>query len=125
METAIRSGINFIDTSPFYGDGKSEEVLGEALRRIPRHAYYIATKVGRYSSDWTKAFDFTPERVIAEFECSLRRLQLSSVDILHVHDFEYCQSPAYIAKTTLPAVMQIVLSGRARQTCERCLTTIF
>ena len=36
------------------------------------------------------------------------------MDILHVHDFEYCQSPEYIAKTTLPAVLQIVQSGRAR-----------
>ena len=114
METGIRAGINFIDTSPFYGDGKSEEVLGLALRRVPRHSYYIATKVGRYSSDWTKAFDFTPERVLKEFDNSLQRLQLPSVDILHVHDFEYCQSPEYIAKTTLPAVLKIVQSGRAK-----------
>ena len=81
---------------------------------MPRHCYYIATKVGRYSSDWTKAFDFTPDRVIQEFDKSLQRLQLSSVDILHVHDFEYCQSPEYIAKTTLPAVLKIVQSGRAK-----------
>ena len=114
VETGIRAGINFLDTSPFYGDGKSEEVLGEALRRIPRHCYYIATKCGRYSSDWTKAFDFTEQRVLSEFDNSLRRLQLHSVDILHVHDFEYCQSPAYIAKTTLPAVLKIVQSGRAK-----------
>ena len=114
VETGLRAGINFIDTSPFYGDGKSEEVLGLALRRVPRHCYYIATKVGRYSSDWTKAFDFTQERVLREFDNSLARLQLSSVDILHVHDFEYCQSPEYIAKTTLPAVLKIVQSGRAK-----------
>ena len=36
------------------------------------------------------------------------------MDILHVHDFEYCQSPTYIAKTTLPAVLKIVQSGKAR-----------
>ena len=41
-------------------------------------------------------------------------MQLPSVDILHVHDFEYCQSPTYIAKTTLPAVLKIVQSGKAR-----------
>jgi len=114
VETGIKSGINFIDTSPFYGEGKSEEVLGQALRRIPRHCYYIATKVGRYSADWTKAFDFTEERVLKEFDNSLARLQLPSVDILHVHDFEYCQSPQYIATTTLPAVLKIVQSGRAK-----------
>ena len=89
-------------------------MLGLALRRIPRHCYYIATKVGRYSSDWTKAFDFTEDRVIREFDNSLKRLQLNKVDILHVHDFEYCQSPFYIATTTLPAVLKIVKSGRAK-----------
>ena len=45
METALKSGINYIDTAPFYGEGKSEEVLGQALRRVPRHTYYIGTKV--------------------------------------------------------------------------------
>ena len=110
----LRSGINFIDTSPFYGDGKSEEVLGKALRRVPRHTYYIATKVGRYSSDWKKAFDFSEETVIKEFENSLQRLQLSHVDLIQIHDFEFRQDPEYIAKVTLPAVRKIVESGKAR-----------
>ena len=113
VEVGIKSGINLIDTSAAYGDGKSEQVLGEALRRVPRHAYYISTKVGRYRSDLTD-FDYSPERVTQEFDNSLRRLQLSAVDILHVHDFEFCQNPEYIAKTTIPAVLQIVRSGRAR-----------
>ena len=114
VETGIKSGINFIDTSPGYGNGMSEEVLGECLRRIPRLCYYIATKCGRYNPDWPKTFDFTPERITREFENSLKRLQLSSVDILHVHDIKYCQSPSYIAKITLPAVVNIVQSGKAR-----------
>ena len=114
VEQGIKSGINFVDTSPGYGNGMSEEVLGVCLRRIPRHCYYIATKCGRYNPDWPECFDFTPERITREFDNSLKRLQLSSVDILHVHDFEYCQSPSYIAKVTLPAVVKIVLSGKAR-----------
>ena len=42
---AVQSGINFIDTSPWYGQGVSEERLGIALKNIPREKYYIATKV--------------------------------------------------------------------------------
>ena len=114
MEVGLRSGINYIDTSPFYGDGKSEEVLGQALRRVPRHTYYIATKVGRYSSDWKKAFDFSAETVVREFENSLRRLQLTYVDLVQVHDFEFRQDPEFIARVTLPAVRSIVESGKAR-----------
>ena len=40
-------GVNYIDTAPWYGHGKSESVLGEVLKDIPRSSYYISTKVGR------------------------------------------------------------------------------
>ena len=45
---AVQSGINFIDTSPWYGQGVSEERLGIALKNVPRDKYYIATKVSYY-----------------------------------------------------------------------------
>ena len=106
--------MNYIDTSPGYGEGKSEEVLGQALRRVPRHAYYIATKVGRYGADWKNAFDFSEERILAEFDKSLQRLQLTYVDLIQIHDFEFCQDPEKIAKLTLPVLEKIVKSGKAR-----------
>lgn len=114
VDEALRSGVNYIDTSPFYGEGKSEEVLGQALRRVPRHTYYIGTKVGRYAADWKKAFDFGEERILEEFEKSLQRLQLSYVDLIQIHDFEFCQDPVRIAKETLPVLQKIVASGKAR-----------
>ena len=70
--------------------------------------------MGRYSSDWKKAFDFSAETVVREFENSLRRLQLTYVDLVQVHDFEFRQDPEYIARVTLPAVRRIVESGKAR-----------
>jgi len=114
VEVAVQSGINYVDTSPFYGEGKSEEVLGLALRRVPRHTYYIGTKVGRYMADWKNAFDFSEEKILAEFEKSLQRLQLSYVDLIQIHDFEFCQDPERIAKETLPVLEKIVKSGKAR-----------
>ena len=44
-EKALKSGINFIDTAPWYGQGLSEKRLGVALKNIPRDKYFIATKV--------------------------------------------------------------------------------
>jgi len=114
VEVALKSGVNYIDTSPGYGEGKSEEVLGQALRRVPRHTYYIATKVGRYGANWNDAFDFGEEKILEEFEKSLKRLQLSYVDLIQIHDFEFCQDPVRIAKETLPVVEKIVKSGKAR-----------
>ena len=111
---ALRSGVNYVDTAPFYGEGKSEEVLGQALRRVPRHTYYIGTKVCRYMADWKNAFDFSEETILAELEKSLQRLQLSYVDLIQIHDFEFCQDPERIAKETLPVLEKIVKSGKAR-----------
>ena len=44
IHTAIKRGINLIDAAPWYGHGKAESVLGEALKGIPREAYYVTTK---------------------------------------------------------------------------------
>merc|ERR1719187_1377720 len=44
VRRALEQGINYIDTAPWYGQGRSERVLGMALKDIPRKAYYIATK---------------------------------------------------------------------------------
>jgi len=114
IEEGLRSGVNYIDTSPGYGEGESEKVLGQALRRVPRHAYYIATKVGRYTDDWRNTFDFSEERILAEFENSLARLQLQYVDLIQIHDLEFCQDPERIARKTLPVLEKIVKSGKAR-----------
>lgn len=47
MREALKRGINYIDTAPYYGQGESESVIGRALQGIPRKAYYIATKTCR------------------------------------------------------------------------------
>jgi len=41
----LKRGVNYIDTAPWYGQGKSEQFIGEALKEVPRKAYYLATKV--------------------------------------------------------------------------------
>ena len=56
VHTALDAGMNFIDTSPYYGRGLSECLLGVALRGVPRDRYYLGTKLGRYAP---KHFDFS------------------------------------------------------------------
>src|SRR4029453_671335 len=60
VRTALECGLNFIDTSPFYGRGMSEVLLGIALRGVPRESYLLSTKVGRYD---LHHFDFSACRV--------------------------------------------------------------
>lgn len=86
VHEAFKLGVNFFDTSPFYGVTRSEAVLGRALASLPRNEIIVATKVGRYGPE---EFDFSAERVTKEFDASLARLGLDYVDILQCHDIEF------------------------------------
>ncbi|ENN75135.1 L-galactose dehydrogenase isoform X2 [Dendroctonus ponderosae] len=110
---AIKNGVNFIDTAPWYGHGESEKVLGQCLQGIPREAYYVATKVGRYEKEVAKMFDFSVERTRRSINESLERLKLNYVDLLQVHDVEFAPSMDVVLNETLPTVKEIVNSGKA------------
>src|SRR5215208_5794258 len=60
VRVALDLGMNFIDTSPYYGRGMSEVLLGVALRGVPRESYSLCTKLGRYAPNH---FDFSARRV--------------------------------------------------------------
>lgn len=97
-------GINFFDTAPLYGSGKSEMRLGRSLSGHARNSFVVATKVGYVlvPEDPAKderiffpfdnppplrpAFDFGRDAVMRSLEESLRRLNLDHIDILHIHD---------------------------------------
>ena len=56
----------------------------QALKDIPRNAYYIATKVGRYETDPKKMFDFSRQKTLDSVDHSLKLLGLDYVDIIQV-----------------------------------------
>src|SRR4029434_9340457 len=78
VRVALECGMNFIDTSPFYGRGMSEVLLGIALRGVPRDSYTICTKLGRYD---LAHFDFSARRVAESVDVSLHRLGCGHLDI--------------------------------------------
>lgn len=112
IHEGLKAGLNYIDTSPWYG--KSEEVLGKALRGIPRSAYYVATKVGRYENVVERMFDFSAERTLASVDKSLRLLGLDYVDVIQAHDIEYAEDINQVISETLPALQKVVDQGKAR-----------
>ena len=67
VRRALALGVNYFDTSPFYGETRSERVLGEALRGVPRGSFVLATKVGRYEPGVTEQFDFRAASVTERF----------------------------------------------------------
>ncbi|NDH01542.1 MAG: hypothetical protein EBY40_00260, partial [Marivivens sp.] len=68
VRTALDCGLRLIDTSPFYGRGMSEVLLGLALRDIPRDDYLLCTKLGRYD---LSHFDFSARRVAESIDVSV------------------------------------------------------
>lgn len=88
IHAAFEKGINLIDTAPVYGFGKSEEIVGEAIREYrKRDEVILATKV---ALDWEKEGgqpfrNSSPERIMKEIDDSLRRLKTDYIDIYLVH----------------------------------------
>ena len=82
IENALLRGVNFFDTSPAYGNGVSEVLLGKVLKGS-RKNIYLATKVG-YNS-WDEKSDYSANKIKQSLEKSLLRLSTDYVDVLWLH----------------------------------------
>jgi aryl-alcohol dehydrogenase-like predicted oxidoreductase len=86
IRAALEHGINLIDTAPVYGFGRSEEIVGKAVAEAGlRSRVLIATKAGLDWQDGRVFRNASRERLLAEVEDSLRRLQTDYIDIYQVH----------------------------------------
>ncbi len=86
IHAAIDAGINWIDTAPVYGLGRSEEVVGKAIKG-KRQSLIISTKCGKVWNDQTREVgeNLDADSVIGECEASLRRLGTNEIDLYHIH----------------------------------------
>ncbi|KAL3282794.1 hypothetical protein HHI36_005960 [Cryptolaemus montrouzieri] len=112
VEEALKSGVNYIDTGPWYGHGVAEEILGKCLQAIPRKAFYIGTKVGRYEADPKLMFDFSAKKTRESVMTSLKRLGLDYIDVMQVHDVEFAPSLEIVLNETLPTLQEFVNEGK-------------
>jgi aryl-alcohol dehydrogenase-like predicted oxidoreductase len=110
VRVALECGLNFIDTSPFYGRGMSEVLLGIALKGVPRASYTLCTKLGRYD---LAHFDFSPKRVAESVDVSLHRLGTDHLDIVLCHDIEFVPMQQ-IVDETIPALRKAQAAGKVR-----------
>jgi D-threo-aldose 1-dehydrogenase len=102
---AYAAGIDLFDTSPWYGNGKSELRLGAVLREKPRESFLLTTKVGRVYAraadrshpaqqrwagglPFNPRFDYMRDGVLRSHEQSLLRLGFARVDALAIHDLD-------------------------------------
>jgi aryl-alcohol dehydrogenase-like predicted oxidoreductase len=99
LRKAIDSGLNFIDTALAYGDGKSEELVGQAVKASGGNVY-IATKVPPMNRVWPALPDSTIEEVfpyqyiIDSTDASLRNLGVETIDLQQLHVW----NPAWVER---------------------------
>jgi aryl-alcohol dehydrogenase-like predicted oxidoreductase len=85
LEACIGQGINFFDTAPVYGFGRSEEVFGEVLSGM-RQQVIIATKCGlRWDERGYVKHNLSRDSIAWEMEHSLRRLKTDYIDLYQIH----------------------------------------
>ena len=112
VKFAVEAGINFIDTANVYSLGKSEALLGQALKnlRLPREELIVATKSTGIMDDTPNGRGQSRHHIFNQIDASLRRLQLDHIDLYQLHAFD----PLTPFEESLSALNDVVRSGRVR-----------
>lgn len=107
----IEAGGNFFDTSPTYGDGDSERVIGGLIGTLfKREEVAIATKAGVSFNDGSRNVNNSRQSLIADLDRSLSRLETDYVDIWQIHSWD----PETPLEDSLSALDYAYTSGKAR-----------
>jgi aryl-alcohol dehydrogenase-like predicted oxidoreductase len=109
VHRALDSGINFIDTADVYSRGRSEEIVGRALKGR-RDAVILATKVHGAMGDDPNMRGNSRRWIAREVEASLRRLRTDHVDLYQLHR----PDPRTDLEETLEALTDLVRAGKVR-----------
>jgi len=109
VHAALDGGVNWIDTAPFYGWGRAEEIVGKAIRG--RDDVLVFTKCGTMrGGDGADFMDLRPAAVRSDVEGSLRRLGVERLDLLQLHD----RDPRVPIEETWGTVLELVAEGKVR-----------
>jgi len=126
IQAGFDYGVTSIDTAPVYGQGTSEEIVGEAIKGIPRDKVQILTKYGLNWEDTKGEFYFSSKNnqgkpidiyrysgkqsIIKECETSLRLLGTDYIDLYQIH----WADPTTPVQETMEAVAQLIKEGKVR-----------
>ncbi len=109
IHAALDAGVNWIDTAPFYGWGRAEEIVGRAIRG--RNDVLVFTKCGTMQrANGDDYMNLRPEAIRADVEGSLHRLGVAQLDLLQIHD----RDPTVPIAETWGAVLELVAEGTVR-----------
>jgi len=110
IKRALELGINFFDTANVYSLGRSEEILGKALKDFAtREEIVLATKVHQKMFDGPNGQGLSRKHIMAQIDQSLQRLQTDYVDLYIIHRWDE-NTPI---EETMEALHDVVKSGKA------------
>ena len=111
IKRALELGINFFDTADMYSLGKSEEILGRAIKDFAvRNKVIIATKVFHRMGPGPYDQGLSRKHIMDAIDHSLHRLGMEYVDLYQIHRWDY----ATPIEETMEALHDVVQSGKAR-----------
>ncbi len=111
IKKALELGINFFDTANVYSIGKSEEILGRALKDYAnRDEIVIATKVHGKMQEGPNGSGLSRKAIMSEIDKSLKRLGTDYVDLYIIHRWDY-NTPI---EETMEALHDVVKAGKTR-----------
>ncbi len=111
IKKAVDIGINFFDTANVYAYGRSEEILGQALRDYAnRDEVVVATKVFIRMREGPNGAGLSRKAIVSEIDKSLKRLKMDYVDLYIIHRWDY-NTPI---EETMMALHDVVKAGKAR-----------
>ncbi len=88
IQICLEAGVNFFDTADVYSQGLSEEILGEAIRQVPRESVLISTKGTFQFGEGPNNVGSSRRHLARQIEGSLRRLKTDYIDVYHMHGFD-------------------------------------
>ena len=112
VKAALDAGINFFDTANVYAEGRSEKILGQAIKNlgVARDEVVIATKVLGRMHDGPNGAGASRGHILAQVEKSLERLGTDHIDLYQIHGFD----AATPIEETLYALDGLVRKGTVR-----------
>ncbi|EOL47170.1 hypothetical protein RV11_GL002332 [Enterococcus phoeniculicola] len=111
IKRALELGINFFDTANVYSLGRSEEILGRALKDYAkRDEIVLATKVHQKMFEGPNGQGLSRKAIMSQIDQSLQRLKTDYVDLYIIHRWDY-NTPI---EETMEALHDVVKSGKAR-----------
>ena len=112
VKRALDAGINFIDTADVYSEGRSEELLGQALKNlgVTRSDVVIATKFHGSTGKGPNDRGGSRGHIMDAVEKSLERLDLDHIDLYQIHGLDTVTPP----EETLRALDDLVRAGKVR-----------